>query len=224
MTAGTPEATALLDSILNYVRSDSFDPKKQTKQIVANRFVKPKDVVWGYAETVDFGEESQPWHTLYEFDVLSPTCRQIKPDEAVVWKSEPRNLDDDDESCAFAFVGALGYAGQKRDKGFELRVDGARAIEFDVPDQNAAKPGDVLQWNDQETGANLTFEVGRVGDAGQDYFGVFRLAIPRRALASDPRATFEVASRSSGSMRWFSLGQYPGLRETETLSDDRDDE
>jgi len=108
----------------------------------------------------------------------------------------------------------LGYWDQPKTEGFELSVDGASVLNFDLPEDGNAKVGARSQWKSQDGKASLAFEIGRVSTPGPDYFGVFTLTVPTSLIKdASAGATISVKSLGEGSRRWFAVSDYPGLME-----------
>ncbi len=227
LTQGVPESNALLDSLLLYIKSDAFQPKARTKSIDALKVTQPSDpnVVWGYDRIVSKpAGEDMPWLTLYEDDVCSPTCRQTSTDNAIVWKTVAPRASANGDMTTIQFVGALGYQSEPYVGGFQLLVDDKPFVEFSLPSEKDATEFEVgtnVEWKSSYVDGSLSFNVGRVTRPGPDYFGVFTINIPRKALAQpNEPIKLEVRALNEGSRRWFSVSEYRGLYERETLTDD----
>ena len=224
LTQGTPESNALLDSLLLYIKSDAFQPKTRTKNFHALKVTQPSDpnVVWGYDAIVSQPDgEDQPWLTLYEDDVYSPTCRQTSTENAIVWKTAKPSQAPSDDVATIQFVGALGYVSQPCDKGFQLLVDDKPFVDFDVPNDSSLNVGKIVEWRSAQGDGALSFEIGRATTPGPDYFGIFTIRVPRSELKTpDDGVKLEVRSLSENSRRWFSISKYRGLYVQETLTDD----
>jgi hypothetical protein len=218
LTQDVPEATALLDSLLDYVAGPNFDPKTDASSMTFATFETPEGVTWGFDKLVKTTQDgSQAWKTLYEESVLHLNCRQTSKDEELTWTTAPVTEIDADGSTTFAFVGGLGYWMQPQTEGFVLNVNGMPAVKFDLPAEDA-KVGDKVEWT-SESGGVLTFELGRVEIPGPDFFGVFCLTVPNSLLGdAGESATLSVRSLGEKSMRWFSVSEYPGLRSEQVLS------
>lgn len=219
LTQDAPEATALLDTLVDYVKSDAFAPLTQTQGVAAYRRVNPQGVVWGFQEYVEANmDDLEPWFTLYETNALDPTCRQFDGAK-LVWKTAPRALDDSAEKVAFQFVGALGYWSQPKTDGFLLSVDGKDLIRFDIPESQSVGVGETLKWTSEDGSATLEFNVGRVEQPGPDFFGVFTLVVDRALLdPNDAQTTLAVKSLGKESRRWFTVNSYKGLLEKVDVS------
>lgn len=213
----TPEALALLDSLLDYVASPEFAPKKATDALKFTSYKVPDGVLWGFDELVSTNQdEFMPWKTLYEESVLMINCRQSNKEQKIVWKTQPATIDKDSQKTTFAFVGGLGYWSEPQTDGFELAINDAPAIRFDLPDKDA-KVGEKIEWVGKD-GVALTFEIGRVENPGPDFFGVFYLTVPNDRL--EENAPLQLSTRSLGenSRRWFSISDYDGLRQTSEIN------
>jgi len=213
LTQDAPEAAALLDSLLDYVASPAFAPKTNASSMKFTTYFTPEDATWGFDKLVTkTSDQIQSWLTLYEDDAIQLNARQLEKGSEVVWKTKAIK-DASQETTTFVFVGALGYWEQPKTEGFELSVDGAGVLNFDLPEDGNAKVGAKSEWKSEDGKSSLTFEVGRVSMPGPDYFGVFTLTVPT-ALVNDAAsgATISVKSLGAGSCRWFSVNDYPGLR------------
>ena len=216
LTQDVPEATALLDSLLDYVASPEFDPQSETDELRISLYEAPEGVTWGFGRLVKTNQvDAQPWKTLYEESVLSPGCNQTSKNNELVWETRPVERLGDAGTTTFAFVGGLGYWSQPQTEGFVLAVNGTPAIKFDLP-QKDAKVGDKIEWKGN-SGTVLKFEPGRVEEAGPDFFGVFYLTVPNDMLNVGETATLSVRSLGEGSRRWFAAYDYQGLKTTKTL-------
>ena len=216
LTQGTPEATALLDSLLDYVASPAFDPKTRSTSFRATFFTVPQGVVWGFQKPVKTNlSDFMPWMTLYEESSVEMNCRQKSKEAEVVWQGRPVG-ELGDGKTTFAFVGALGYWSQPKTDGFELSVNGKAAVKFDLPAENS-KVGDEVEWRSEDGKLALKFQIGRVEQPGPDFFGVFYLTVDNALLESGASPTFAVKSLGEGSLRWFHVAHYSGLREQKTV-------
>ncbi len=213
LTQDAPEATALLDSLLDYVASPAFAPKSSASSLKFTTYQTPDGSVWGFDKLVTkTGDQIQSWKTLYEEDAIQLNARQLEKGSEVVWKTKAIK-DASKETTTFVFIGALGYWSEKKTEGFELSVDGVNVLKFDLPESGDAKVGEKSEWKSQDGKASLTFEVGRVSMPGPDYFGVFTLVVPTELVKNaDEGATIAVKSLGEGSYRWFAVSDYPGLR------------
>ncbi|MCF0234932.1 MAG: hypothetical protein HUK22_08155, partial [Thermoguttaceae bacterium] len=111
LTQDAPEATALLDSLLDYVASDQFAPKTEVKDFNpgADSYV-PDGTIWGYGKALSGERYVGP--SLYADAAVAATCRQNETEGAVEWVSaqKPKNWRPNaDKTTTFQFVGGLGY-------------------------------------------------------------------------------------------------------------------
>ena len=160
-------------------------------------------------------DAAQPWKTLYEESVVHINCRQTSKDKELVWQTKPVEKLGDGGTTTFAFVGGLGYWDQPQTDGFVFNVNGTPTVKFDLPAKDT-KIGDKVEWK-SDSGVALTFEIGRKEEMGPDFFGIFYLTVPNDMLKAGESATLSVQSLGEGSMRWFTVSEYPGLREEKTL-------
>lgn len=217
LTSDLTESNALLDSLLKYAASAAFEPKAESSSLRVVRSVVPDGVAWGFDKlTQTSDEELTPWLTLYEDSVSYPNCRQTKRGNDLAWQTAKRDSKKEG-TTTFEFVGALGYWSEKKTDGFVMTIDGKEQIPFDLPESDKLEVGNVVEWKSDDGAASLTFEIGRVGNPGPDYFGVFKLTVPNDQLDQDAeRSTIDVKSVGENSRRWFAVHEYRGLlHETE---------
>ena len=226
LVQNVPESNALLDSLLLYIKSESFQPRARAKAIDATTLTLPKEpeVIWGFDRLISQPSgENQPWLTLYEDAVCSPTCRQTSPENSIVWQTAKPRKELTGDIATIQFVGALGYQSEPAVGGFLLLVDDKPFAEFSIAPhgEDEYRVGTKLEWKSAHGDGALTFAVGRATQPGPDYFGVFTIRIPRSELkSSSDQVKLEVRAQHAGSRRWFSVSEYRGLYERETLRDE----
>ncbi len=211
-----PEATALLDSLLAYVKSDDFDPTASADALNFTTYKAPAGVTWGYSKLVATNQATfATWKTLYEDSVVHLNCRQTSKEMELSWLTEPVKFEEGSDFTTLAFVGGLGYWSESQTDGFTLNVNDEQVLKFDLPAEKT-KVGDKIEWK-SENGVSMTFDVGRVELPGPDFFGVFYLTIPNKLIGKEGAVKLSVGSLGENSLRWFSVSEYAGIKQVEKL-------
>ncbi len=125
-------------------------------------------------------------------------CRQTKGQSRLSWTSSVDSETTDGRSV-FCFPAAMGFSSQPA-RGFELRIDGAAVLRFDV----------VLDdhiWENEDGSVRAAFHVKE--NNTEDSNGILRLEVSRRLLTGKASATFEVTGLAGKSQRWFGVYLLP---------------
>lgn len=201
----TPEAIALLDSLIQYVRSEQFQPKteSQYKPPVSSA---PAGTTLGFRQTLG---AAAPVYDLayYSSSAKGYYCRQTAVGNRLDWQTDPVPSSNE-QTVTFVFAGGMGFASQKQTEGFRLLVNDSPVLNFDLA---AADKKETL-WKSPNSQAQLRFELIKLEHGTEDRLGKFFLTIPKSTLETGKPAKLSVESLGANSMRWFGLNSYRDLK------------
>ena len=184
--ADTPEATALLDGLIDYAASNAFAPKSRVEMPC----LPPQN---GWRRTIRAGERSEkPCDLMYGYSSMA-IARASGGKTELAWETQP--VPQDVRKCTtfdFTFAGGMGFPLQPQ-AAFALFVNGKKVI--DIPE---------LVWKDHEwKGGGCTLRYKR--DASTAELGHFTLTVPSSLLEPGKPATLSVTAEDRHSLRWFAV-------------------
>ena len=109
---------------------------------------------------------------------------------------------------SFVFMGGIGWESEPRTDGFELVIESASPVRFDVT-RAAGK------WTNTDDSVRLHYFPTWTSDV--DSAGFFYLQVDRRWLAPDRPLNITLRSLGAGSQRWFALDPIPNAKSIEEL-------
>lgn len=127
-----------------------------------------------------------------------PFFRQDKGNESLSWLTPPLELNESADFHTLLFLGGTGWISQPKTSGFKLRINGEKALDFDVALESA-------EWRNSANGVSMKYICTWQSDV--DSAGLFFLRVPVRMLQSGKAATVTVLSEGTESLRWFSLDE-----------------
>ena len=182
----TPEATALMDGLIDYVSSPAFAPKSRVEM----KCLPPQN---GWCRTIRAGERSEkPCDLMDGFSGIS-IARATDGKAELVWETQPVPQDVRKHTTFdFTFAGGMGYPLQPK-AAFKFLINGKKII--DIPE---------LVWKDHEwKGDGCILRYKR--DASTAELGYFTLTVPSAMLEPGKPATLGATADDRRSLRWFAV-------------------
>lgn len=188
LLSGHPEGTCILDGLIDYARSDAFNPQGTVDvSLFAARAQN------GWQKTVTAGEVSQ--------DNLPMGCRAIavaramKEMQELVWETQP--VPDNahaTETYSVTWLGGMGYFAQPQGS-FVLYINGEKAIEIpEISEQNA-------EWTNADKTIRLKYE----RELEYPEMGYMTLTLPSSKTTPGKPLVLKVTGSDSQSRRWFGV-------------------
>ncbi len=201
----TPEAIGLLDSLIDYARSERFQPKTESRYKLPISSA-PAGTTLGFRQTLG---EAAPVYDLAYFSSSAKGyyCRQTAVGNRLDWLTDPVPSSNG-QTVTFVFAGGTGYASQKQTEGFRLSINDSPVLNFDLA---AAEKKETL-WKSPDGQVQLRFELIKLEHGTEDRLGKFFLTVPKSSLESGKPVKLSVESLGAESMRWFGLNSYRDLK------------
>ena len=186
LLADTPEAAALLDGLIDYVRSDAFSPKSRVEPI---RPV-PQN---GWRKTLRAGDSSDRREDLLDGYSRMAVARACSGQTELVWETQPVPATVRERpTFTFTFAGGMGYP-QQPPAAFSLSLNGKPVIR--IPE---------IVWKDASwEGEGCVLRYQR--DPASDELGIFTLTVPSERLEPGKPALLSATAETKNSRRWFAL-------------------
>lgn len=180
----TAEGAALLDGMLDYVRSDAFAPAGVHEM----PRMKPLN---GWTKTVKAGDRATWPGPMGEMKLAC--ARGLAGQSELAWETKPVPADVQAKpTFDIRFFGGMGYV-QQPHVPFALHVNGEKAL--DIPEvtlKNAV-------W--RQNGYVLDY----VREPTTDEYGTFTLTVPSAKLVPGKPAVVTVVAQPNNSRRWFAV-------------------
>ena len=186
LLADTPEASALLDGLVDYAASDRFAPKSRVEMPM-------RPSLNGWRRTVHAGDSTDNPRDVMEGYTRMVIARACEGQTKLVWETQPVPQDVRAKpTFNITFAGGMGYP-QQPQAAFALSLNGKKVI--DIPE---------IVWEDHEwKGGGCTLHYKR--DMATDERGFFTLTVPSSLLVPGQPATLGVTAELKGSRRWFAV-------------------
>ena len=182
--ADTAEGTALLDGMIDYVRSDAFAPMSEH---VMPR-VLPQN---GWGKTVKAGDRSTWPGPMGEMKLA--LARGTVGREELVWETKPVPADVQSKpTFGIRFFGGQGFVAEPP-VSFTLFVNGEKAI--DIP--NISLVSKVWKQG--------VFTLDYVREKTTDEYGLYTLTVPSAKLFPGKPVTLRVVAKPNRSRQWFAV-------------------
>lgn len=152
----------------------------------------------GFDELVENEGEVSSWYIYTGEQRLRPVLRQLHKGASLSWTT-PAIQPGSDKRITLLFIGGLGYHSEPATEGFELAIDGEKALDFDITRSSHT-------WRSGEV--ELHYLVTWSSD--QDSAGFFLLDLPASKIRPGQPLRLEVRSRGEGSRRWFAVDPVEG--------------
>jgi hypothetical protein len=186
LLSGYPEATCILDGMIQYARSDAFDPKGEITLMAAHR---------GWQRTLKAGDSAR--------DNLPMGCMQLDVARAMagqnelVWETRPAPLNVRDQATySVSWRGGMGYFAEPQGA-FELFVNDEKTLDIPAIGERSAT------WTNADQTASLKYE----RDTSLAEAGLLTLTLPSSKVAPGQPLRLKVIGSDSRSRRWFGVFQ-----------------
>lgn len=191
-----PEAAALFECFLRYVKSDAFRPAGEMDVEALERLQRFFTGFNGYGRTV---KTTERWDYNSPLGVL-PLCfvRATDGTPELVWETQPVPADVNRAGThTFAWLAATGWFTQP-DGQFSLFLGEKKLVDFAVAKEST-------RWTSPDGAVVLDYQVTDLVKFEQDTAGRMELTLPAAWLTPGQPGVLRVTGSRSDSKRWFGL-------------------
>lgn len=193
LLSGYPEGTCLLDGLIQYARSDAFNPQGQI-ELSAISGVKLN----GWMKTLKAGDSGQDYLPLgaLRLDV----ARAMKGKNELVWETQPTPMNVRQQKVfAIAWQGGMGYFAEPPGT-FALSVNDEKVLEIPAISEQDA------EW----FSADRTVSLKYARDLSRPEMGLLTLSLPSTKVVPGTSLRLKVTGSESSSRRWFGVCEMAG--------------
>ncbi len=188
LLADKPEAAYLLQSLVNYMLSDRFEPKGEIKEQVSSSNQ-------GWQSTQQCGDSG---HTDLPVGVIQmDIARGTKDKNVLAWRSHPVEANAHEKpQYTIQWIGGMGYP-QQAQADFQLFVNGEAAVHIKQ-----------LSWQDAEWHSpDRSYILRYQRDPTTNEAGNFTLTMPSNKVKPGEAIEFRFVGSASNSLRWVGVAQ-----------------